>query len=96
MLHRSCLQALRTEGIIRDSDYSEPSSSSGYCPAAGPFGRTAPPTSWNFPVAGTPVNSDRSFTGNCRSLAEYRVSTCRIALKIPPSNDDYHVLRRNA
>jgi hypothetical protein len=28
-----------------------------------------------------------SFTGNCRSFAEYRVSTCRIALKIPPSKE---------
>jgi hypothetical protein len=32
-----------------------------------------------------PVNSDRSFAGNCRSFAEYRVSACTIALKIPPS-----------
>jgi hypothetical protein len=31
------------------------------------------------------VNSGRSFTGNCGSFAEYRVSTCRITLKIPPS-----------
>jgi hypothetical protein len=49
MLHRSCLQALDTEGIVRDSDYSEPSSSSGYCPAAGPFGRAAPPTTMKLP-----------------------------------------------
>ena len=36
-----------------------------------------------------------SFTGNCRSFAEYRVNACRIALKISPSKDDYHLLRRN-
>ena len=47
-----------------------------------------------IPVAGTPVNSDLSFTGNCGSFAEYRVSTRRFALKIPPSKDDYHLLRR--
>jgi hypothetical protein len=29
------------------------------------------------------VNSDRSFTGICGSFAEYRVSACRIAPKIP-------------
>jgi hypothetical protein len=34
-----------------------------------------------------PVNGDRSFTGNCRSFAEYRVSTCTITLKIPPSKE---------
>jgi hypothetical protein len=34
------------------------------------------------------VNSDRSSTGNCGSFAEYRVSTCRIALKIPPSKEN--------
>jgi hypothetical protein len=33
------------------------------------------------------VNSDRPFTGNCGSFAEYRVSACRIALKIPPSKE---------
>jgi hypothetical protein len=33
------------------------------------------------------VNSDRSFTGNCGSFAEYRVRTRRIALKIPPSKE---------
>jgi hypothetical protein len=32
-----------------------------------------------------------SFTGNCGSFAEYRVNTCRIALKIPPSKDNYHL-----
>ena len=53
--------------------------------SAGPLGRDA-----DFPV-----NTDRSFTGNCGSLAEYRVNTCRIALKIPPSKDDYHLLRRH-
>ena len=31
------------------------------------------------------MNSDPSLTGNCGSFAEYRVNTCRIALKIPPS-----------
>jgi hypothetical protein len=30
------------------------------------------------------VNSDRPFTGNCGSFAEYRVRTCKNALKIPP------------
>ena len=33
------------------------------------------------------MNGDRSFTGYCRSFAEYRVNTCRIALKIPPSKE---------
>jgi hypothetical protein len=47
---------------------------------AGPFGRDAPPITRDFPV-----NSDRSFTGNCGLFAEYRVSTCGIALKIAPS-----------
>jgi hypothetical protein len=37
------------------------------------------------PVAGTPVHSDRSLTGNGGSFAEYRVRASRIALKIPPS-----------
>jgi len=31
-----------------------------------------------------PVNSSPSFTGNGGSFAEYRVSACGIALKIPP------------
>ena len=39
------------------------------------------------------MNGDRSFTGNCGSFAEYRVNTCRIPLKIPPSKDDYHLLK---
>jgi hypothetical protein len=39
------------------------------------------------------VNGNPSFTGTCRSFAEYRVSTCRIALKIAPSKDDYHLLK---
>jgi hypothetical protein len=43
-------------------------------------------------VAGAPVNDDPSFTGNCGSFAEYRVSTRRISLKIPPSKDNYHLL----
>jgi hypothetical protein len=34
-----------------------------------------------------PVNSDQSFTGNCRAFAEYRVSPCKIALRIPPSDE---------
>jgi hypothetical protein len=33
------------------------------------------------------VNGDRAFTGNCGSLAEYRVRTLRIGLKIPPSKE---------
>jgi hypothetical protein len=41
------------------------------------------------------VNSDQSFTGNCGSFAEYRVNTRRIALKIPPSKDDYHLLKEH-
>ena len=48
-----------------------------------------------IPAAGAPMNIDRSFTENCGSFAEYRARTCRIALKIPPSNDDYHLPRRN-
>jgi hypothetical protein len=40
-----------------------------------------------IPVAGTPVNGDQSFTWNCGTFAEYRVSACRIALKIPPSKE---------
>ena len=35
------------------------------------------------------MNSDRSFTGNCGSFAEYRVRTCRIAPKIPSSKETY-------
>jgi hypothetical protein len=33
------------------------------------------------------------FTGNRRSFAEYRVSTRRIALKIPSSKNDYHLIK---
>ena len=44
-------------------------------------------------MAGTPVNGDPSFTGNGGSFAEYRVIAPRIALKIPPSNKDYHLLK---
>jgi hypothetical protein len=40
-----------------------------------------------------PLNSDPSFTGNRRSFAEYRVSTCRIALKILPSTNDNRWLK---
>jgi hypothetical protein len=36
-----------------------------------------------------PVNDRSPFTGNCGLFAEYRVSTRRISLKIPPSNDEY-------
>jgi hypothetical protein len=33
------------------------------------------------------VNSDGPFTGNRGSFAEYRVRTCKNALKIPPSKE---------
>jgi hypothetical protein len=46
-------------------------------------------------VAGIPVNSNRSFTGNCGLFAEYRVNPCLIALKIPPSKDDNHLLKEH-
>ena len=36
---------------------------------------------------------DPSFTGNCRSFAEYRVSTGRIAQKMTPSKDNNHFLQ---
>jgi hypothetical protein len=36
---------------------------------------------------GRGVRAVRSFTGNCGTFAEYRVSACRIALKIPPSKE---------
>ena len=40
-----------------------------------------------------PANGNRSFTGNYGLFAENRVRTCVMALKIPSSKDDYHLLK---